>query len=148
MELTMDETVLKIAIAAFMHDIGKLAGEGALFVSDQFLKDNADLYQPFYEGRYSHKHAVYTAAFIDHIEKLLPREFNQARWGMEDTFINLAAGHHKPQTPMQWIIAMADRISSGWDRAKFDEEYNRAITPPDYKKTRLLLIFELLMRED
>ena len=67
---------------------------------------------------------------------------------MEDTFINLAAGHHKPQTPMQWIIAMADRISSGWDRAKFDEEYNRAITPPDYKKTRLLPIFELLMRED
>lgn len=143
----MDETVLKIALAAFMHDIGKFAGEDVLIVLNQFLNDNADLYQPHYQGRYTHKHAVYTAAFIDHIEKLLPKAFNQARWGLEDTFINLAAGHHKPETPMQWIIAIADRISSGWDRAEFDEEYNRAVPWRDYKKTRLLSIFERLMHE-
>ena len=144
----IDETTLKIAIAGFMHDIGKFADKNVFNISDQFLIDNADLYQPHYKGNYTHRHAVYTAAFIDHIEKLLPRKFNQANWGMEDTFINLAAGHHNPQTPMQWIIAMADRISSGWDRDEFDKEYNHAVAWQNYKQTRLLPIFERLMREE
>ena len=123
----IDETTLKVAIAGFMHDIGKLADKNVFNISEQFLIDNADLYQPHYKGNYTHRHSVYTAAFIDHIEKLLPRKFNQANWGLKDSFINLAAGHHKPETQMQWIIAMADRISSGWDRDEFDKEYNRAV---------------------
>ncbi|MBW1847782.1 MAG: HD domain-containing protein [Deltaproteobacteria bacterium] len=144
----MDETILKIAIAAFMHDIGKFSDKNVFNISGQFLTDNADLYQPHFKGIYTHRHAVYTAAFIDHVEKLLPRKFNQANWGMEDTFINLAAGHHNPKTPMQWIIAMADRISSGWDREEFDKEYNCAVAWKEYMQTRLLLIFERLMREE
>jgi CRISPR-associated protein Csm1 len=144
----MDDTALKVAVAGFMHDIGKFADKDVFNISEQFLIDNADLYQPHYEGNYTHRHAVYTAAFIDHIEKLLPRKFNQANWGLEDSLINLAAGHHKPQTRMQWIIAMADRISSGWDREGFDKEYNRAVAWQSYKQTRLLPIFERLMREE
>jgi len=141
----MDETVLKIAIAGFMHDIGKFAEKDVWNIPDQFLLDNADLYQPHYKENYTHRHAVYTAAFIDHFEKLLPKKLNKANWGLEDSFINLAAGHHKPETPMQWIIAMADRISSGWDREEFDKEYNRAVAWQDYRKTRLLPVFENLM---
>ncbi|MDO9530109.1 MAG: type III-A CRISPR-associated protein Cas10/Csm1 [Syntrophales bacterium] len=144
----MDETVLKIAIAGFMHDIGKFAEKDVWNIPEQFLLNNADLYQPHYQGRYTHKHAVCTAAFIDHFEKLLPRKFNKANWGLEDSFINLAAGHHKPETPLQWIVAMADRISSGWDRDSFDKEYNHAVAWQDYRKTRLLPIFERLMREE
>ena len=143
----MDDTALKVAIAGFMHDIGKFADKDVFNISEQFLIDNADLYQPHYKDIYTHRHAVYTAAFIDHIEKLLPRKFNQANWGMADSFINLAAGHHKPETPMQWVIAMADRISSGWDRENFDKEYNSAVAWQDYKKTRMLPIFESLMRD-
>jgi CRISPR-associated protein Csm1 len=142
----MDETVLKVAIAAFMHDIGKLADEGVFSVEKAFLRDNADLYQPFYSGRHTHRHAVYTAAFIEYMEKILPKKLNSAQWGLEDSFINLAAGHHKPETPMQWIIAVADRISSGWDRATF-EEYNRTVSARDYRKTRLFPLFERLMHE-
>jgi len=144
----MDDTVLKIALAGFLHDIGKVSDEGALNVSDEFINNNAGLYQPFHNGYYSHKHAVYTAAFIDHIEKLLPRKLNQANWGLDDSFINLTAGHHNPQTPMQWIIAMADRIGSGWDRATFDSEYNHAVAWQDYRKTRLLPILEKLTPDD
>lgn len=55
--------------------------------------------------------------------------------------MNLAAGHHKPETPFQWIIAIADRVSSGFDRDEF-EDYNKEIKVQDYKKTRLLTIFE------
>jgi CRISPR-associated protein Csm1 len=150
----MDENIYKIAIAAFMHDIGKFAErakgktrpskelKAAFYPDDKFLADNMDLYQPYYNGRYTHNHAVFTAAFIDHIEKLLPEPFNKGNWGLDDPFINLAAGHHKPRTPLQWVIAMADRISSGFDRREFEEYYNREIGIRDYKKTRLLTIFE------
>lgn len=141
----IDETTLKIAIAGFMHDIGKFADKDVFNISEQFLIDNADLYQPHYKGNYTHRHAVYTAAFIDHFEKLLPKKFNKANWGLKDSFMNLAAGHHEAEAPMQWIIAMADRISSGWDREEFDKEYNRAVAWQDYRKTRLLPIFESLM---
>lgn len=68
-----DVNVYKIAIAAFMHDIGKFAERGGLAVSDTYINNNADLYQPYYDGRHSHKHAVYTAAFIEQFEKCLPR---------------------------------------------------------------------------
>ncbi len=137
----MDDTVYKIAIAGLLHDIGKFAERGSMQVSDEFLNNNAGLYQPYYNSHYSHKHAVYTAAFIDHIEKFLPEEFNRGGWGIDDPFINLAAGHHKPETPLQWIITMADRVSSGFDRNEF-ENYNRGIGYRDYKKTRMLTIFE------
>lgn len=143
----MDDTVLKVALAGLLHDIGKFAEDG-MYVSPEFLSGNAGLYQPFFNGNHTHRHAIYTAAFIDHIEKLLPRPFNKAGWGLDDAFINLAAGHHKPETPMQWLIAIADRVSSGWDRNNFDPEYNHAIAWQDYRKTRLLPVFERLLRDD
>lgn len=143
----MDQTVLKIAMAGFLHDIGKFADKDTLNISEQYIINNADLYQPHDKGNYTHQHAVFTAAFVENIEKHLPKEFNKANWGMEDSFINLAASHHKPETPLQWIIAMADRISSGWDRKTFEEDYNLAVPWRNYKQTRLLPLFEGLMKE-
>lgn len=142
----MDETVLKVAIAGFLHDAGKLVDEKVLKISNSYLENNAELYQPFHQGHYTHRHAVLTAALIEHCEALLPSCLNKRNWGLADSFVNLAAGHHNPQTPMQWIIAVADRVSSGWDRAKFEEEYNRAVAVQDYQKTRLLPIFENLLK--
>ena len=158
----MDETIYKIALAGYLHDIGKFAERAhdknkrateneekipGFFPDEKFINDNMDLYQPHFKDKYTHKHAVYTAAFIDHLEKILPEQFNKEKWGPGDSFMNLAAGHHKPETPMQWIIAMADRISSGFDRQEF-EDYNNEIAVRDYKKTRLLTIFEGINLKD
>ena len=150
----MDDNIYKIALAAFFHDIGKFAERAsasiveksaelkpAFYIDEKFLNDNMDLYQPHYNGKYTHKHAVYTAAFIDQLEKILPRKFNKGEWGLGDSFMNLAAGHHNPKTPLQWVIAMADRVSSGFEREEF-EDYNKGIGLKDYKRTRLLTIFE------
>ena len=147
----IDETVYKIALAGLLHDIGKFAerakgergsDDAGFFPSDEFINNNQALYQPFYEGRFTHSHAVYTAAFIDHFEKFLPRQFNRGEWGLGDSFVNLAAGHHRPESPLQWIIAIADRVSSGFDRTEFEEKYNKEVDVRDYKKTRLLTLFE------
>ncbi|NOY64109.1 MAG: type III-A CRISPR-associated protein Cas10/Csm1 [Nitrospirae bacterium] len=154
----MDETVFKIAIAAFLHDIGKFAERASVKESDseelvpgfhigmEFLNNNRDLYQPHFKGNYTHLHAVYTAAFIDHFEKILPSKFNRTGWGLDDSFINLAAKHHLPETPLQWIVAVADRVSSGFDRKSFEQTYNTRADVKDYKKVRLASIFEQLAR--
>lgn len=159
----VDDTVYKIALAGYLHDIGKFAERAAgtravddigFFPGEAFLNSNKDMYQPHYNGSYTHRHAVYTAAFIDHLEKLLPTKLNKGEWGLGDSFMNLAAGHHKPDTLLQWIVAMADRVSSGFDRDEF-EDYNaesgksrKGIKIQDYKKTRLLTIFEGLSTDN
>ena len=152
----MDNTIYKIAMAGFLHDIGKFAERaGTAFHADpEFVNSNADLYQPYntQQNRHTHRHAIYTAAFIDHVEIHLPSEFNKASWGLGDPFINLAAGHHRPETPLQWVVTMADRVSSGFDRQEFDSynsEIDREGVPlRDYKKTRLLTLFEGLSLND
>jgi CRISPR-associated protein Csm1 len=50
----VDETVLKIALAAFMHDIGKFADRKLLNITEEFIQNHADLYQPTYQGRHTH----------------------------------------------------------------------------------------------
>jgi len=135
----MSETIQKIALAALIHDIGKFA-QGSLPVTKEYLNNNAGLYQPYRDYHYTHVHAVYTAAFIESMADRLPRRLNEGAWGEGDSFINLAAGHHNPETPMQWMVAMADRISSGLDRDVFEE--GEKIAYRDVKKTRLLPILE------
>ncbi|MBP8980674.1 MAG: type III-A CRISPR-associated protein Cas10/Csm1 [Syntrophobacterales bacterium] len=144
----MDESVLITAAAAMMHDLGKLTKEGGLEITKDYENNNAGLYQPFYSGRYTHDHALYTARFIEEAENLLPPQLKGRLGTSNQSFINLAARHHKPETPWEWIIAISDRISSGWDRANFDSEYNAAINWRDYRKTRLLSAFEYLLRDD
>ena len=137
----MEDTVLKIALAGLLHDIGKFA-QKCLDVPRGYLLNNADQYQPFRDGHHSHIHAVYTAAFIEQMKDKLPEPLNRGGWGEGDSFINLAAGHHKPETAMQWIVAVADRISSGLDRATFEQ--GEAIAFKNYQRTRLLPVLEAL----
>ncbi len=135
----MGQTVLKIALAGLLHDIGKFA-QGSIDIPKQYANDNAGQYQPFYNNRHTHIHALYTAAFIEQFADKLPKQLNKAGWGDGDSFINLAAGHHKPETAMQWLVTQADRISSGLDRATFDD--GEKIAFQNFKKTRLLPLFE------
>ncbi|MBM4285355.1 MAG: type III-A CRISPR-associated protein Cas10/Csm1 [Deltaproteobacteria bacterium] len=141
----MDPTLLKIAAAALLHDIGKFADRDALTVSEQFMLDHADLYQPFNRktGRHTHQHAVCTAAFLERLRELLPPEFSARQWGDGEPLINLAAGHHRPEDhPLRWIITEADRLSSGWERRRDDSEEGEAsaVDPREYQKTRLAAI--------
>ncbi len=135
----MDSTVLKIALAGLMHDMGKFA-QGGLEITPEYRNNHAGLYQPFWSGHHTHQHVLYTAAFIEQMADVLPDELNAAQWAEGDSFINLAAGHHLPNSPLQWIIAQADRISSGQDRAEFEK--GQAIQVRDFWKTRLLTLFE------
>lgn len=140
----MKETILKVAAAGLLHDIGKFAGREVLEVSETYFNNNAGIYLPFKNGRYTHDHALYTAAFIEQLSDILPAAFNAHQWGEGDSLINLAAGHHNPSTPMQWILAVADRVSSGWDRDPTEDEEERASGGRNYLSIRMVPLFEQL----
>ncbi len=149
----------RIALAAFLHDLGKFAERAKIPVNQETLDANKQLYCPHRKkytddrGWFSHVHAAYTGLAMDLIEDYMPEltgaDFTPfGSWKTkeaDDSFINAAAMHHKPDTFLQWIIATADRVSSGFDREEF-EAYNQAdegtVTGKNHYTARQLPLFE------
>ncbi|NOT11629.1 MAG: type III-A CRISPR-associated protein Cas10/Csm1 [Methylococcaceae bacterium] len=149
----------RIALAAFLHDLGKFAERAKIPVNQEILDTNKQLYCPHRKqftddkGWFSHVHAAYTGLAMDLIEDYLPelKGADFAPFGswktkdVDDSFINAAAKHHKPESFLQWIIATADRVASGFDREEF-EEYNQAdegtSTGKNHYTARQLPLFE------
>lgn len=149
----------RMALAAMLHDAGKFAERARLEVAGETADANKQLYCPHQKeftdatGYFTHIHAAYTGMAIDLIEKQLPDLVGDdvspfASWRSEDvadSLINAAAGHHKPQTFLQWVVATADRVASGFERESF-ERYNKAdektSTGRNHYTARLLTLFE------
>ncbi len=130
----------RVALAAFLHDLGKFAERARIPEAETRQADgntqqavNEIMYCPERNGRRSHIHAAYTAIGLDMIEQWLPELVGEdmspfAPWGekgADDSLINAAAKHHRPETYLQWVIATADRLASGFEREEFDS-YNHA----------------------
>jgi CRISPR-associated protein Csm1 len=141
----------RVAFAGYLHDLGKLAERAGAFddASDKW-RANVHLYCPFHQegGYHSHSHAAATALGLDAIELLLPPILHGdvapfANRGSDgdptDSFINAAAMRHKPDTFLQWCVATADRVASGFEREAF-ERYNRA--RDEHLTARLVTPFE------
>jgi len=149
----------RIALAAFLHDLGKFAERARIKVNKEELEVNKQLYCPHRKkftddkGWFTHVHAAYTAMAMDMIEEKFPALIGEdiapfASWkskNTDDSFINAAAKHHKPDTFIQWVIATADRVASGFDREEF-EKYNSAEegteTGKNHYTARQLTLFE------
>lgn len=138
----------RIALAAFLHDLGKFTERARVDEAHQKDTDgnqrrdlNVQLYCPKYNERHTHIHAAYTAMGFDLLEQHMPDLVGDDMtpfkpWkdrDADDSLINAAAMHHKPGTFLQWVIATADRVASGFEREKF-EDYNKL---PDDEKAKL-----------
>lgn len=144
------EASSRVALSAYLHDLGKLGERARIAASDEQIESNVHLYCPYNEEKkfHSHKHAAYTGLCIDELEPLLPKlvgseMFPFAGWksrNADDSLINAAAAHHRPNSFLQWITATADRIASGFERDQF-EQYNKAEEKNHYR-TRLVSLFE------
>ncbi len=151
----MLEPSCRVALAALLHDLGKFAERARLPCEHERLDVWKQLDCPHWDGRPTHIHAAYTTAGFLAIEALLPkREILLATPfagpdapDADDSPINAAARHHRPETFLQWIIATADRLASGFERSEF-EAYNRAdegaSTGRNHYQARLLSLFESL----
>lgn len=145
-----DDLVSRIALAALLHDVGKFA-QFAVSIPEDYRERNAQLYQPFFKNHFTHSHALFTAYFLENMEKFIPPSLwvsgsQNSRNAALDSLINLSAMHHKPETSLQWIIAEADRLSSGIDRDEFPK--GTSIPVSDAVKTRLIPIFEMLFSDE
>lgn len=157
---TLLDASCRVALAAFLHDLGKFAERARITEAHQKDADgnqrrdlNVQLYCPKYNERHTHIHAAYTAIGFDLLEQHMPDLVGDDMtpfkpWkdrNADDSLINAAAMHHKQDTFLQWVVATADRVASGFERSKF-EEYNA--TPDDETKplnhytTRQLTLLE------
>ncbi len=150
--MNLSDSSTRIALAALLHDIGKLAERAGIDHAGR-LDAHKKLYCPWHaDGRYhSHVHAAYTGTAWDMLEAIghfpdlrhdcppfLTDEDNNAT----DSAINAASAHHRPDTFLQWIIATADRVAAGFERDKFDSEYNNKRERDNHYCARLLTLFE------
>ncbi len=135
----------RVALAAYLHDLGKFAERARIDVSSDALAAHKTQYCPFRttdaggkNAYHSHVHAAYTGLAFDVIEQSAPdliqgdmhpfinRSQLQADGAQAtDSLINAAAAHHRPETFLQWVIATADRVASGFERDEFDK-YNES----------------------
>lgn len=124
----MDETVYKIALAGFLHDIGKFMQRAELEKSYPEIVQNYDEFCPANKyGGHGYLHAAHTAYFIEHI---LPDGLTDKRE------LYKAARHHKNSTGD--IYRDADCLSSGMER------YIDEVDPDNFKDVRLHSIFDMV----
>ncbi|CAH1191496.1 CRISPR system single-strand-specific deoxyribonuclease Cas10/Csm1 (subtype III-A) [Candidatus Nitrotoga sp. BS] len=122
----------RIAIAAMLHGLGKFAGFADAIEKDTngntLESDNEELCHPQIIDRLTHTHTAYTEFAMDLLAKQLPELVGNdmtpfAPWHdkqAEDSIVNASARYHKPDTFLQWIIASADRLASGFDRETYE----------------------------
>ena len=152
----MLDATSRVALAAFLHDLGKLAERAKIEVSQNDLDGNKQTYCPQAPkdkgGYHTHIHAAYTGIAWDELEATghfpnLKRDCEPFKVPagdnkFPDSAVNAAAAHHKPETFLQWVIATADRVASGFERDMFDVEYNQLGERDNHYRARLLTLFE------
>lgn len=143
-----------IYLAALLHDIGKFyqrADEGGVSNSKELkgLNKVESTFCPLLiNGKYSHKHVLWTAQFIDNYQLVFKNLVQQSGENTEnDNLLKLAASHHlktEQLTELGKIIKEADCLSSGMDREK-DSEFidDHDLKGWDaFKKKRMVSILE------
>ena len=118
----MRATHHEIALATFLHDIGKFlqrAHGSRKQLSAETRKFEGEILPLSKEGRFTHVHAIWTEEFFTWMEKeglSFPTGLNRS------AVRNLAVFHHRPDSAVRemggaaWIVAQADRLSAGLDR--------------------------------
>ena len=125
----------QIYLAALLHDIGKFyqRADENLFLNGKRNNQTeigdvsftlAQSICPAKEnGRFGYHHVVWTSEFFERKSKqfkalnLLQGTFDPLK-ETDDNLINLSVNHHKPQTPKQAIVTLADWWSAGIDRTQ------------------------------
>lgn len=143
----------EVAIAALLHDIGKFkqrAYEGDEKKLAQSTKDmEAMLLPTAVDGRYSHRHALWTYDFFtkDLADIINSSDSDYLHSLNIETIARLAAAHHNPEPKnsansieYSEIIATADKYSAGNDRVYKDDNFKLS----DYLKNPLRPIFSSL----
>lgn len=127
----MNDTVLKVALAGLLHDIGKFAQRARR----PYSKDMQGSYLPSFKGLSSHWHALYTDYFIEK-DLPLPADLDADR----GRIARIASAHHRPDETnlIEMAVSIGDSLSAGTDRIVYEESEEG----PDFRHASLLSIFD------
>lgn len=123
-----DATVMKIALAGLLHDVGKFAQRANLEKVFPEIIENYDEFCPVKDGHHGYLHAAHTAFFI---EQYIPERL------FDKTELYNGARHHKNSRGD--IYKEADMLSAGMDRSVYEHDEGKS-----YKEARLHSIFDLI----
>jgi len=142
----------RIYLASLLHDIGKFyqrADNGStadsVFLSEQVKKLELT-YCPVRDGKYTHKHVLWTAQFIDDYKQVFTALVGTDE-DLDNNLFSLACSHHlkaEQLSPLALFIQQADHLSSGMDRNS-DSAYKdeQIISDWDkFRKMRMVSVFE------
>lgn len=148
-----------IYLAALLHDIGKFyqrADVGSV-AGSKYLKEHCKDKTTFcplgINGRYSHKHVLWTAQFIEDFASVFKVLVNDKMNDLsaKDNLMNLAAGHHLKNDQLSiWgrLIKEADCLSSGMDRSSLealqDEQDEQESGWDAFKRKRMVSILQTI----
>lgn len=154
----------RIYLAALLHDIGKFyqRADAGSVRSSRYLKmhgrDEATFCPVIGDGRYSHKHVLWTAQFIEDFSSVFKNLLSEASEGLlseKNNLMYLAAGHHlegKQLSEAGRIIKEADCLSSGMDRsfaeALKDEQDESETGWDSFKRKRMVPILQTIGSQD
>lgn len=134
----MDTKLQHLLIGAFLHDIGKFMQRAEVEISsqtDSFMSSAG----PSKDGRSTHYHVKWTSEFF---ETYLGDIGIPPSDSLDDSAAHLAFKHHNPSTPLQWVVAEADRLSSGMERR--EQMYEKDA----HKRKRLVPLRSLLSLDE
>ncbi|MBF0307993.1 MAG: type III-A CRISPR-associated protein Cas10/Csm1 [Magnetococcales bacterium] len=118
------EASSRVAFAALVHDLGKFAERAEMAVAKAEIDQRKKDYCPKGSSKYTHAHAAYSALALQALKGMLPDFQSGDMFPFDtsnETLIAAAAGHHEPKTSLQRIVAIADRLASGFERSNFTE---------------------------
>lgn len=133
----MPDIKLFYGIAGLLHDIGKFGQradvslDNSSYLSGTSKNLVGTVCRMTQKGYPTHQHVLWTNEFIErNISKF--RNCGLDGDAGDNSMINLAVFHHKPATPEQAVITLADHWSSGLDR-----NTDRYLEPnPEYGKDK------------
>ena len=145
----MSYTLPEVVTAALLHDIGK-------FIQRAFATPAALPWKCYdmestlcpkdKHQRYTHRHVIFTSAFFD----LMKHKAVRFPRGVDiDRVANAAGFHHRPDSSpdpsFAWMVALADRYSSGMDRRSEEDTPAEGRSREAHRKIPLRCIFDEVM---
>lgn len=155
MKRSLLDATCRVAFAGLIHDLGKFAQRAKIDVTQTSLQIHQQLYCPQrHEGNrqwWTHQHSAYTGLAFDELARAVPElvrgdatPFASAEGNVADvtdSLVNAASSHHSPKTFLQWIVATADRIASGFEREEYEDDQEKS-SRSSFIQTRLRSLFE------
>lgn len=131
----------QVIYGTLLHDIGKFMQRAEVPCPGLMNETTKQRLCPFDKatGQFTHLHSLWTEHFFDEYGDLFPEPAERFPEAI-DNLANLAAWHHKPSTPAQWVVTEAERMSSGMDRKPRDIE-DEALGRGQYKRAHLRSLF-------